>query len=384
MNTHIRINFRRGVALVLVLAAIALASVLGFAMLSSSSLQAQLSQNTTQSAAADYLAESGVQAALYYLQYPSRRPPGWDATPGYYIHAQNQSLGSAIGGTFDLTVQPTSKRDEYLIRSTGRATTSAPARSLTVRAKVKRAKITSAGHFAGNITLPTRTSVSGTIESKGTITNNTGSTLTLVADTALSPSAFEAPALGAVNFFGADTTDGKYICPDGTVGYAQEILAVPLVIPAPAANNPGQVYYYENPLLPDVNQTLPLTINGTLVVKGGSLSVRASNFIINPLAGYPALVVEKDLNMYRTNATLAANGVVWIGRNITWTQLLGANTGSKLTVKGSVLMPSGSAIAAPGTGGLNDFQFESANVDVPDISRTLQPGASVTILAWNE
>ena len=60
----------RGFALLVVVAVVALASVLGFVMLSSATLQNRASANQGRLTSADYLAESGLNIAMYYLQYP--------------------------------------------------------------------------------------------------------------------------------------------------------------------------------------------------------------------------------------------------------------------------------------------------------------------------
>lgn len=370
-------------ALVLVLSVIALASVLGFAMLSSSALDAQVAQNSNQAKSADYLAESAVQAALFYLQYPSKLPPGWALQPGSYIHTVNQNLGEDVGGTFDLIVKETPTRNQYTIQALGRGSPASPPRVIEATARVARAKITAANHHGGSITIPVRTTITGPVLARGSITNNSGIALTSAIDTSLLASAYEVPAATKVNYYGATSPDGKYLCPDGTVGYAQKI-TTSLVLPAVNDNNPGRVFIWDNTLSPDLVVTSPIAINGTLVVKGGSLSIRTSGVSITPVHGYPALIVEQDLNMYRTNAALTVNGVTYVGRNLTWTQLFGANTGSSLTIKGALIMPSSSTIGTPGSGGATTIEFVEENVPVPDVSSTLQPATSVTVLSWNE
>lgn len=384
MNTKTQQLHRRGLALVLVLAVLALASVIGFALLSSSTLKAQVNQNATQAASADYVAESAVQAAFYYLQYPSKAPASWTGTAGYEFCASKQSLGSDVPGTFDLQVQKSSKRDEYTIRAVGHAGATSAPRVVTARAEVSRAKIGGAGHFGGPIVIPVRTVVEGQVQSEGSITNNSVSPLLTVKEGPLPETSYKVPVAATTNYYGADLADGKYLCPDGTIGYAQKLTSAPTSSPVAAANNPGKVFYYLNTTTPDLILTSSVTISGTLVIKGGSLFIRAPSVSLNPVTGFPALIVEKDLNMYRNGVGLTANGVVYVGRNLTWTTLLGSNTGSTLTIKGALVMPSGSTLGTPGSGGSAAVQYVGANVNVPDLSRSLQPGMSVKILAWNE
>ena len=65
---------RRGVALVLVVAAVALTAVFAYAMLSGAMVQSRTSGNTSRYQAADSLAESGINLAMYYLQNPTQAP----------------------------------------------------------------------------------------------------------------------------------------------------------------------------------------------------------------------------------------------------------------------------------------------------------------------
>ena len=178
--------------------------------------------------------------------------------------------------------------------------------------------------------------VDGPVQVNGTLGNLTGLLVSLLFPGPLPQSAYKVPGPANVNYYGADQADRKYFMPDGTVGYAQQLAAAPLATPVAAANNPGHVFFYSNAMTPDLAQTAGVTINGTLVVKGGSLSVRAPGVVINPAPGMPGLVVERrDVNMYRTNNTLEVNGVAWIGRNITWTPVLGTSTGTSLRVNGA-------------------------------------------------
>jgi hypothetical protein len=366
------------------LAAVALATIVGLAMLSSSALQAQVRSNAQQHASAEYLAESGMQAALYYLQYPHLRPPTWDATAGYYLKASNVSMPDA-DGRFDVEVTETATRDVYQLRAVGRPQTGGAPSVITARAKVARASINAAAMFGGNISLPLGVTVDGPVQVNGTLNNLTGQVISLLYPAAVPQSAYRVPTLATINFYGADQADRKYLMPDGTVGYAQQLPAAPVATPVAAADNPGHVFFYSSTASPDLLlATAGLTINGTLVVKGGSLSVRANGVKINPVDGMPALVVEKDVNMYRTNNTLDVNGVAWVGRNITWTTLLGSSTGTTLRVTGSLLMPAGSMINAPGLLGGAALKYDATKANAPLLSTATQPGKSVTVLAWNE
>src|SRR5215207_2703787 len=70
---------RRGAALLLVMSVVVVAAVLGYAMLSVTSLQRQMEKNARRGPEAESLAESGVNLAIYYLLHPESAPgyPGW-------------------------------------------------------------------------------------------------------------------------------------------------------------------------------------------------------------------------------------------------------------------------------------------------------------------
>src|SRR2546421_8380608 len=111
---------RNGVALVMVVALILLATVLGFAMLSGSMLQMRAGGNLSKSAQADYLAESGLNLAMYYLQNPTLAPSlnasgYWAGTGG------DVTIDSSISGTVNVTVtQDSSNQWVYEVSSTGK------------------------------------------------------------------------------------------------------------------------------------------------------------------------------------------------------------------------------------------------------------------------
>jgi len=101
---------RRGVALMLVMGVIVVAAVLGYAMLSHASLTQQVSANSTQTVAAQGMAESGVNLAIYYLQnpekwkeYPTTYPDTekydrdgkyWTGTNGQFVDFGSPSIGA--------------------------------------------------------------------------------------------------------------------------------------------------------------------------------------------------------------------------------------------------------------------------------------------------
>src|SRR5687767_14267711 len=79
---------RRGIALMMVVAVVALASLLGYTMLATATMQSRASGNQTKLVSADYLAESGLNIAMYYLQKPENAPT---LNAGVYWGGMNSS-----------------------------------------------------------------------------------------------------------------------------------------------------------------------------------------------------------------------------------------------------------------------------------------------------
>src|SRR5688572_17257892 len=95
---------RRGIALMMVVAVVALASTLGYVMLVSASLQSRASTNQTKLVSAEYLAESGLNIAMYYLEHPNRAPAV--NAEGYWA-GMNTSYGLPNGSVGTLSVSVT-------------------------------------------------------------------------------------------------------------------------------------------------------------------------------------------------------------------------------------------------------------------------------------
>ena len=83
-----------GMALVMVVSAVAVAAVLGYALLAATQLQAQAGGNVVRSASADYLADSGVQL-VGLLDVSCRRGAVGRATLYSSIANEKQAMNNA-------------------------------------------------------------------------------------------------------------------------------------------------------------------------------------------------------------------------------------------------------------------------------------------------
>src|SRR3989442_4278586 len=116
MRTRTQLNRRRtGLALVLVVTVLAFAAIVGFAMLSTASMQAQTTLNSNLALSADALADSGVDLGCYYLLNPTKAPK--IVPPGGYYNGGTITFGPNMPGSVDLTITPINSSGDYKIVS---------------------------------------------------------------------------------------------------------------------------------------------------------------------------------------------------------------------------------------------------------------------------
>jgi Tfp pilus assembly protein PilX len=381
----------RGMALMLVLVVVALVAVLGYAMLASSTTQAQISSNAASIAQADCLAESGVNYALYCLQYPYNSPtPASTFWTGGTI-----SLGSSVPGTVTVLItNPSNDGLNFLIQSSTSYTGSnGAAISRTVNSSVLLTRVfgvaNQAAGFASSVSFPASATVhiTGDLHTTGSVVMNANSTISgnvyaqnLTLNNATPPAGFSQIATPA-STVPTTVTDYTTYTYNG-VSYSAKLLTTDPVAGTtlgPTVTNPAGIYYTSNR---NVNLN-GVTINGSLLIKGsgttGSLTVKAAGNTITPMSGFPGLVVQNQLTTSGSNQSLTVNGLTWISKGIGT-----SGSGANLTINGSLLTPSGTPIAAGYQGTIN-LNYSAANVNVPNFSTTqVQMPSSVKMLSWTQ
>lgn len=374
-----------GLALMLVLTVVGLASIIGLGMLSIASLQSQSADGAEKSAAADYLAESAIQTAAYYLQRDGGSiPTAWTATAGHVIYAQNVVV-SGVSGTFDIDVTATGKADEFRIAATGHSAGASPVtRSASATLRVLRVSPTFGSGFGGAVTIGSNNRLNGFTIANGAITNNgviSGGSRTSFLSTEFSVAGL---TVGSINYYGGNIASGTYTLPNGNVGTPQILssgtLSSPTALTA-AATNPGKVFYYNG----NVTITGAGTYNGTIIARG-KLTVQpplGSTVNINRQSGFPAVVADGNLTINARNLTLNINGVTWLGTGTSWASGI-AVSGSKATINGALLMPGGQALGAGGLGSLT-VNYTAANADVINLTPTVaQPATGLKFVNWTQ
>lgn len=368
----------------LVIAVIGMASLIGFAMLSNASLQAMAAGNHERAATADYLAESAVQTATYYLQRDLAGMPGtWDDQAGHTIYAQNVTV-SGVDGSFDIDVTPTTVSDVYQTIATGRSSSSTPiTRTIIARVKVIRTTPQFSAGFGSALVLPLGITFNGgPVVTSGV--SGLGILNLLMGWRAPTSSDYRVPTVGSgeLNYYGGDNA-GTYTTPTGEVGTAQILSTGTISSPATLAalpTNPGKVFYSANPVF----ITGAGTYSGTLISRG-KIEVKTplgSTVNWNRMAGFPAMITDTNLHINSRSLTMNINGVVYAGQGVTWA--LGALvSGTTVRINGALIAPSGTVLGAPGLGGMQ-VNYTPANNDIQNMTNLAQPVIAVKYLSWDQ
>ncbi len=356
---------RRGVAMLLVLGVVVMASVLGYAMLSSAAMTRQSSTNAAAAAGAQGIAESGLNLAMYYLQnpgaaptYPTAYPQSeefdrqggfWEGTNGVFI-----DLGSPSIGQVKVTVTRPNPaiRWRYRIQAYGRAPGSTLERRVEattyVNSEFRFDHATLTSNDAG---LGSKMRVEGDAYSNGGLKLNSGAAV-LGRGTRRRNVLSISPQLGWQNpppvvpkvipRFEEIRSYLKYEMPAGTARQATvldtSVLGSSGILGigaygaqlGPTETNPAGIYYAPG----DVTIHANSEILGTLIV-AGNVSILGDNIHIRAASGFPALVVGGDVNfgVLSVAPTLLVEGVMYVaGRIDTGTLLF-----PTLDVEGSLL-----------------------------------------------
>ena len=374
----------------MVTAVVAVASVMGIAILSSSALQGEVSSNQDQATRADGLAESGIAVGLYYLQNlndSTKCPMPVLTNPGGVYTKVGQSLGTAVSGTFDLTITRLSST-RYTVTSTGNATSSKGTvqRSLTATVEVNYFPYALTATNASTLltsTLPAVTSSGGTtiigdVYSNGPLTVNATVTGNIFGGNGLLGGLIKTITGVVVKLVPTTTNVNHYASYYyNNVKYTPPTISLVTDIPAqPAANNPAGVYIHAGNL--DIAGNVK--INGTLVLTGSSqLRVSGTGNQITPIAGFPALVADGDISFRANNSTLDLLGLTYMGGKVTRSS---SYTGCRLNVTGGMLYGGSSTISLDSNVAVQ-INYDRAKASVPDLVSGGNPQpSSVTVTAW--
>ena len=401
---------RRGVAMLLVLGVVVVASVLGYAMLSSAAITKQANTNVAITASAQGVAESGVNLALYYLQNPGKAPtypatPATDYNRSYYWQGTNGQfvdIGSPAIGSMKVTVNRVlvNNRPRYHVVAIGRTAGSTLERkaeaTLTVNSEYR---VEHAAMFTNDVTLPGNTRIgtlglnNGDVYSNGALVIRTGGivygtgTRRKITSTPVQPSGSWAPAPAVpkiVPTFDEVRSYATYEFPKGTEYNATVLSGVTSLGSGaklePTSSNPAGVYIVPG----NFTMHSGSEVVGTLIVQGtltfaGAL-VGGDTRLRSAQPGFPAVIV-KDHMIFGSPLGIAPvtriQGLTYVGGKVDGTGLL-----PTLDVRGALLAGGATPTFISLPLSYLVVNYDKSLASVPDFSEVGATPISVKVLEW--
>ncbi|HEY0009608.1 MAG TPA: hypothetical protein VGB55_12850 [Tepidisphaeraceae bacterium] len=373
----------RGIALIMVIMAVGLASVMAVAVLATAQMRATIAGVGQSRLQGQYLAQSGLNLAVYYIEHPEASPV--PLKDGYWgsVHypGENNLRLSPLLGELTITVVNTAIGQ---LTVTSVATIDEQKTTATAKISLRKSRTFEYASFnRSGLTLNSLSTVTGGLYTDGAIsppaTGQVSGTI-VAANGALLP--------GGQPFNPAESTEYPislidYYAPtyfyQGRRCTAQTLpQTVGLLLPIQDIfNNPANVWYVK-----DNNTTFsqPLTMVGTIVTARNRSAIFTSSVTITPFPDMPALVVGKDLEMRNAGRTVRLNGVTYVGG------LLRGNstaTGSTLRVNGAFISGnSGWPVHSSFRASLN-LQHNASAATVSGFADELEKITSLHIDSWS-
>ena len=395
----------------LVVAVVALAAVLGLVMLSTATLANRSGANQGRLTSAEYLAQSGVNIAMYYLQYPDRAPAAQNTVDGYWGGTGGDlEISPSVQGTVNVTITRDSSNPwVYEVISTGTAGVQDDtqiSRSTGARVLVRQSwDVKYGAAFNVDTSLNAGVNVSGDAYTSGNLVLKGGlgfapaSVVSGVGHcsghqgTIGNPGKWDiltSPTPGAplvTDIFNYKTgykwAGGSY---NADVIDAATTSSWTAYSPTASVSNPAHIFYVRDSSL-GASGTFTLNsnvvINGTLIVDG-NLNVRGSGITITPVtSAYPALIVTGTMDIAQKKKDITVNGTCYIGTQLKSTTIqspLSWTEYSKLTVNGGLMIGANSGSPLP-------FLYNIAtqvnyNAASPPAPIQLKVPKGLTVLRW--
>ena len=402
--TRKRVQSRRrsGIAMLLVLGIVAVASVLGWAMLAATSVRAKVETTTADALEASYQADSGVSYALYYIRnsdltqgnmaYTVTKSDGKkekknkldadDLTTPYTATTTGVTMWTGARGPTDITYT-TAGDGLFSIRST--ATIAGLTRTTLADAAYTydRYTVTHAAAFNGNFAVPLKMKISGPVVAKGYVSdpwgNVSNSPAVTPAGANVTPIVDELSIVASTSASqGSSNNDRPYVF-DGVTYWAE---VVPNTVntsltSAHPATNPKNVFFTQSDLT--INN---LTLNGTLIVQSDKTLTVTGLCSITAKPEMPALIVGGQMNLKSgsTASRLTVAGVAWVGKDITDSANIPSSSGY-LKVTGALLMGGSSPSVAGRYAGTITVAYDSAVSKIVGLS-TVKKLNGVAVRGW--
>lgn len=366
----------RGIALILVLCLVGVCSVLGFAMLSTASLQVRVSANSEEAAALEALSDSGMQMAAYYLQNVHAAPAGECTTVAgqtWWAGRSNFSI-AGLTGTATVTVAPVTTDVFDVVVTAAHTSAEIGYITRTTRSRFNLARgfgipNDAAALFNNNVSLARGVRVEDDLRTNGTLWINYGAYIDGDAYATTwagydEPDDFHAVSGADANVSPTNSTIRDYRTyqhhgqphnakplPTSLGSVSGTTLSITGKNITPTSDNPRGVWYHEGGELVLNN----VKIEGTLLIRNATLRIRGSGTRVTPSQGFPAVVTYRSSGQPSSSGRLLIEGsfnfegAVYIASDITSTYVLafgvtGIIDGALLMDTASIYIPLGAQL----------------------------------------
>jgi hypothetical protein len=372
----------------------ALATILAYAMLSGSAVQATAAGNAVAAATARAQAESGIHLAMFYILNPSDAPATFFNGTTSNITFATTSPAVTIPGSVTIVMgAPTNGCYPVTAIGSSGASVGGGAVTRTITAEIcsgSTYQINQAGAFNTNVALSATEKftsanasspalvTTGSVTGSGVVSGNIEASSVSVGTSQTNGSVSGAPLTPPSPNAGTVTNFSSSYVYQG-VQYNATQLGATVNSPVgygPTPSNPLGIYYTTGALT--VNKAL--SVNGTLVV-GGTLTV-TSTVNVTPVTttlttNYPAIVVGSKLTMELSTSSLTATGVVYVGTGITG---VGTTGTTNISVNGALMVTSGGISTYSGKMAVT---YNPAYTNIPNFASS-NTSPCVKIISWSE
>jgi len=366
-------------ALMLVMLMMAMAVVLGLGYLSAASLKVNGSDNYVASAKARYMAESGMEHAMWLVQANPSALPALTGTPlgpfyvdatsdAYYFYGQNMGSGTyriiARGASGALTQET----EAYVARS--------PSPIYLLKRGMM---MSSAAWLPSGLTVNGDVQINGTLVNSATVTGRAISTGAItdtlhriLGGTRQNAAAETAPALGVNDYRAYNLYDSQY----NSIASMTQTLAGSSTLANGAVvtpSNPGGVVEFKAnqhtiTLSGNLNFTGTMIIDGDVILNGANIKLTAVN-------GFPAIVCNRLIVNYGSSVTI--NGTVLANQGVVPGSILGWN--STTTINGSVV---GGAGYDPNLLGRHTVTYKTNRSQLYNVANNTNGQYQVQLESW--
>ena len=395
-------NERRGVAMLLVLVAVTVATIVAYSVLTNAALDAQVHRGQQGGHQAVASAEDVTAMAIYYLQYPADAPAAEMASDdfGTYWAGRNNIAFGDDGTTIDVDVASLGA-GRYRVETTA-TDADGTARAVTAigERRFKEWTPDAAIQSNNNTRPPDDTTITGDVWVGGAWSTAAASGASVSGsvykngNAPAGASGDPSPALADLALVQAASGDRTYWY-NGALCTADVLDGSEVKeMPAASAANAGGVFVYtgtgtlkfhmhddgsipvESDLYDDGSDArhANAVFSGTLVVPNGAIEFKHGMHVI-PEAGMPAIIVGGDLT-YEDDMPLQVQGLVFLGSD-----LVGSDANADLRIVGA-LLHAGTSSTLRGTNWAGSIQL-TYDADLATVQQLLADDATTfEIESW--